>query len=146
MKKKEGEESWLLQTCCWVAAENVSWLTSHGCLHLLCGCPVSLRLAWESMEGGWGRVLRLGKVTRAAWLVATWTLSTEGSWWGSQRDNGPLFLAVEGQSIWYGWPTIPPRNLSSPRPWLALKQLDFKRFTCKYLETGGNPRADYGCK
>lgn len=102
------------QTCHWVTAENVSWLRSHGCLHPLCVCPVSLGLVWEAVEGGW-RVLKPGKVTRTAWLAATWTLSTEGSWWGSQRHNRPLFLAVGGWSVCYWVTHHSSHQLSSPR-------------------------------
>lgn len=127
------------QTCHWVTAEKVAWLRSHGCLHPLCVCPVSLGLVWEAVEGGW-RVVKPGKVTRTAWLAATWTLSTEGSWWGSQRHNRPLFLAVGGWSVCYWVTHHSSHQLSSPRLLVGNKAIIFREIY------RGHPEAHYGCE
>jgi hypothetical protein len=94
--------------------------SSHACLHLLCGCPVSQGLVWEAMEGGLG--------------------SHKGSLAACRLDapyGGKLMRKPEGQwviifsckrlasLILDDPPSLPP-ILVLPELCLDVKQLDFK--------------------
>lgn len=134
------EETWLLHrlvTGSLLRMSHDSDLTA-ACIH----CVFAL-ISWTGV-GGWRRVLKPGKVTRTAWPAATWTLSTEGSWWGSQRHNRLLFLAVGGWSVCYWVTHHSSHQLSSPRLLVGNKAIKFQEIHRLCLETGGHPEAYYG--